>query len=640
MKITKLLYSILLMTTLTACGGGGASSGASPTNSFASSSSTQTFLISTKSNSGGAVSPSSKAISINSTSDFTITPETGYKIAKVSGCDGALVGNVFTTAKVSTECTVDVTFSLEMNDVPEAPRVIAYVVEQKAKDALGDQLTQFTAAVAKDTRATTKIITVTTVTKPTDIRKLLQATENLWGAFLIGDVPTSLLNISIQEINHTRIDDGYYRLLKCSQFNQIDDFNFSIPNGGSDLWVDPNCRHGNWVSRIIGRSPGRNDDVVAFVKKDLELRHGFKWSPMFESQSLAWFGGSRKVYQQSSQAFYPDLSAFYVNHSLYKSNQISQVDVPGHTAEEMLQYFKHCITSLTEMCDVVVHGNGLGVQIEGQGEMGVNYSSDSIWLDSNTIASWPIKAKVINMLSCGPGDFSQNNFFAGNILHSGDTLLVTTPTQEIAVSSTLVARQVVTEHPSLGMGASFAEVDTLDSSPMHYFGDPTITLRTKPQGNQPMMIINGGHYHSTTSVVPLIFPDSIQNTLVKSTLRIGNAGTADLKIRLGLTQDHVGVDKVNPCLLGCTSSLAFNIAGNLSWISSKNELEAFPSYEIITIAPGAQRTIEFSFKPAFGTFADGSTKTFYGSYTGAWFMISNDPESSRVWLELSAKAVP
>lgn len=638
MKHIKYLYSVLLMTTLVACGGGG--SGASPTNSLTPSSTAQTFLISTKSNSGGTLSPSSKAIAINSTLDVTITPETGYKIAKVSGCDGTLAGNIFTTAKVSAECTVDVTFLLEINDVPEAPRVIAYVVEQKAKDVLDDQLTQFAAAVAKDTRASTKIITVTTETKPTDIRKLLQATENLWGAFLIGDVPTSFINISSQQITHKRIDDEYYRLLKCSQFNQIDDFNFSIPKGGADLWIEPDCRHGIWVSRIVGRSPGRNDDVVAFIKKDLDLRHSTNWLPKFEAHMLAWFGSTRKALAEYSQDLYPELPSLYANHPLYKLNQVAQIDVPGHTAQEMLQSFKNCVTSPTEICSVDVHGNGLGISIEGQGDMDSSYSSDAVWLDSNAIASWPIKAKVVNMLSCGPGDFLKNNFFAGSILHGGDTLLVTTPTQTIFSTPTVMAGQSVTEHPSLGMGASFAEVDPLDSSPMHYFGDPTITLRAKPQGAQPIMIVNGSRYHSTTSVVPLIFPDSLQSALVKTTLRIGNAGTADLKIRFGLTQNHTGVDKAYYLVLGCASSLAFNIADNLPWITPRNELDSFPSYEIITIAPGAQHNITFSFQPAVLACEDGSKKTFYGSYTGTWFMISNDPENSRVWLELVAKAQP
>lgn len=650
MHIIKQIFFIVLITSLVACGGGGggaapnlASSNSSLTSSTSSAISSQppaSFLITTKNNLGGTVSPSSIVVAANGTTDFSITPEKGYKITQVSGCDGELKGSVFSTAKAISACTVEATFSLEVNDVPKAPRVVAYVVEENAKDALGELLAQFSAVVANDTRSTIRILTVNTATKPTEIRKSLQAIDNLWGVFLIGDVPSSTQIISNQFVNYKRIDDGYYRLLKCSQFEQLDDFNFSIPNGGSDLWVDPNCRHGNWVSRIIGRSPGRLDDVVAFLKKDLELRHSSNWLPKFESQVLAWFGSIRKVYKESDQTIFPDLSTLYADNPLYKSTQISQFDVPNHTAQDMLNNFKSCLLSPTEICAINVHGNGNGIQIEGQGKLGEEYSSDVIGIDSNTIAGWPIKAKVINMISCGPGDFSQNNFFAGNILHSGDTLLVTTPTQVIASSSTVMAGQSVTEHPSLGMGASFAEVDPLDSSPMHYFGDPTITLRTKPQGAQPIMVINGERYHSTTSVVPLIFPDSLQNTLVKTTLRVGNAGTANLKIRLGLNQDHTGVDRANPCLSGCSRSLAFNIADNLPWIKPTNELDAFPSYEIITIAPGAQRNITFSFQPALLTYEDGSKKTAYGSYTGTWFMISNDPENSRAWLELSAKAIP
>ncbi len=245
------------------------------------------------------------------------------------------------------------------------------------------------------------------------------------------------------------------------------------------------------------------------------------------------------------------------------------------------------------------------------------------------------------MISCGPGDFSQNNFFAGNILHAGDALLVTTPTQEILATSTVTAEKSATEHPSLGMGASFAEVDTLAYSPMHYFGDPTITLRAKPQGAQPLMVIDGNRYQSVNSIVPLRFPESLHSNLVTSRLRVGNAGTAALKLRIPLYSSFVGIDKsAASCGPGCSRSFAFNIVDKLQWISPRNELDSFPSYEIITIAPGEQREIEFSFQPSVATYPDGSTKTLYGSYTGGWLILSNDPESSRIWLDLSGKASP
>ena len=662
MQIVRNILFFFSMILLASCGGGGGGGGGAAIGSVSilsafsstsaisstfsssstiSSASSASFLVTTKSNLGGSIGPASSVVLQNNTSDFSITPENGYKIAQVSGCNGTLTGNVFTTANILSDCVIEATFTLDITDVPEAPRVLAYVVEKNAYDALGDLLVQFTTVVAADTHSTTKIITVDSTAKPTEIRKSLQAIDNLWGVFLIGDIPPSLLNVSnVPASISKRIDDEYFRLLKCSQFVQLDDFNFSIPDNGSYLWNDPDCRHGNWVSRIIGRSPGRTDDVVAFIKKDIDLRHSSMWSPVFSWQSLAWFGDTRQIYAQTSQALYPNLSPLYVDSPLYNVNQVTQVDVPGHSAQDMLQYFKNCVTSLTEICEAVVHGNGSGLDIEGQGIMGVLYSSDSTWVDSNTIASWSIKAKVINLISCGPGDFLQGSFFAGTLLSNGNTLLITTPTQEVFVSTTFVDKQAVTEHPSLGMGASFAEVDPLDSSPWHYFGDPTITLRAKPQGDKPVMVINGSHFHFTNSVIPFGFPDSLHNGLVKSELRIGNAGTSDLKIRIALMQDHISVDRANPCGVGCGSSLAFNVADNLQWISSADELSAFPSYEIITIVPGAQRTIEFSFQPAVGTFSDGTTKTFYGSYAGSWFLVSNDPDNSRVWLDMSVKATP
>ena len=56
--------------------------------------------------------PAPQSILVDTTQTFSITPSAGYVIDTVSGCNGSLSGNTFTTAEASANCTVSATFKL------------------------------------------------------------------------------------------------------------------------------------------------------------------------------------------------------------------------------------------------------------------------------------------------------------------------------------------------------------------------------------------------------------------------------------------------------------------------------------------------------------------------------------------------
>ena len=73
-----------------------------------------TFTISTKASSGGSVSPNStQTVDYGSTRQYTLTPSTGFHIGSVSGCDGFLSKNIFTTGEITANCTVTVNFDID-----------------------------------------------------------------------------------------------------------------------------------------------------------------------------------------------------------------------------------------------------------------------------------------------------------------------------------------------------------------------------------------------------------------------------------------------------------------------------------------------------------------------------------------------
>ncbi|TWI62665.1 putative repeat protein (TIGR02543 family) [Desulfobotulus alkaliphilus] len=61
---------------------------------------------------GGSIDPASQTVTHGQTTTFTVTPDTGYAIASVTGCDGTLSGSTYTTGTVTGACTVSATFSL------------------------------------------------------------------------------------------------------------------------------------------------------------------------------------------------------------------------------------------------------------------------------------------------------------------------------------------------------------------------------------------------------------------------------------------------------------------------------------------------------------------------------------------------
>ena len=72
----------------------------------------QLYTVSASSGSGGSISPGSRSVQSGQTTTFTVTPDTAYSIASVTGCNGSLSGNTYTTGAVTSACSVQASFSL------------------------------------------------------------------------------------------------------------------------------------------------------------------------------------------------------------------------------------------------------------------------------------------------------------------------------------------------------------------------------------------------------------------------------------------------------------------------------------------------------------------------------------------------
>jgi subtilisin family serine protease len=71
----------------------------------------KTYTVTPSAGAGGSISPSTpQSVNHGSAASFTVTPTTGYRINKVTGCGGLLNGSIYTTGPISSSCIVNASF--------------------------------------------------------------------------------------------------------------------------------------------------------------------------------------------------------------------------------------------------------------------------------------------------------------------------------------------------------------------------------------------------------------------------------------------------------------------------------------------------------------------------------------------------
>src|SRR5690606_3471561 len=64
---------------------------------------------------GGTIDPGTSSVTHGSTLTLEVHPEDGHRIREVIGCGGALEGSVYTTAPITSSCTIDARFERLMH---------------------------------------------------------------------------------------------------------------------------------------------------------------------------------------------------------------------------------------------------------------------------------------------------------------------------------------------------------------------------------------------------------------------------------------------------------------------------------------------------------------------------------------------
>lgn len=109
MNSYKLFLLGCISITIVGCGGGGGGSSAPESQKP----SVTTYTVSAVAGEGGSVSPASQSVESGNNATITVTPDSGYLIAAVSGCNGTLDGTTYTTGAVTADCSVEASFKTE-----------------------------------------------------------------------------------------------------------------------------------------------------------------------------------------------------------------------------------------------------------------------------------------------------------------------------------------------------------------------------------------------------------------------------------------------------------------------------------------------------------------------------------------------
>jgi len=82
----------------------------------------KSYAVTPSAGTNGSMSPNTpQTANYNTTPAFTVTPATGYHILSVTGCSGNLVGNTYTVAAVTADCTVTASFAINTYTVTPSP---------------------------------------------------------------------------------------------------------------------------------------------------------------------------------------------------------------------------------------------------------------------------------------------------------------------------------------------------------------------------------------------------------------------------------------------------------------------------------------------------------------------------------------
>lgn len=442
-------------------------------------------------------------------------------------------------------------------------------------------------------------------TSSVQIRNIIKSyyqTKRLFGSILIGSIPT------FHQKNSLYYTDWFYKELsdRCP-----------LETDGKFQYDAENCKPVDVISKadvFAGRitPPVSGSEGIALIKKYLDKNHNYRTEKLNFKQRML-------IYPNIS--IYKDISYKKLNANLdiaisrmhtYSRKQIDLITTKNPESAKQ-EYLQKLLNNSYEIGLISIHGAPTSQQILGA----ISVS----WEDIKNISP---NAFFIDLVSCNNGAFQHQNYFAGWLLFSGNTLVVNAQTVSIGSGDLLpdlpIEPRKFIELSPLELGAPVGEMIRRENSDaVQSFGDLTLRMRRAPSKESKIIAPTKLDFGKVTGGKNKSLIWTIRNK-GNSALNLRYMANASFTVDGEFSYSFDNPSKVAPGL----NFQGFTIPGMI------------PFSSVITIAPGEKKDITFSFAPAVFR-KTGLTQT--GKYFDIVRFYTNDPTKPYLDIELIGEGV-
>ncbi len=314
---------------------------------------------------------------------------------------------------------------------------------------------------------------------PDQIKNFIKSQDksgNLKGVLFIGNIPTVLSNLCMEEYDYchsdhyyTDLDDSCFSILKtgnrCDGYtcNEVSYYDLSNETKCNDF---KESAKDFWIARLTTpNDQGNNISMLSsYFKRNNEYRTG------------------KKLYNHKMLAFYPIVDS----DSPSEAEIIRRIFLNQGSTIEKLNYYSGDVNLITDPNESIskVYSEELRKPYEYVVYNGHGSPTSQQGMISDKLMIIKPNALFYQLLSCSVGDFTTDNYLAGNYLFAGNGLFVVAATTPVLVISQFPA----IESFKLDNGFNFEETFFNHNFAVHLFGDPT--LRLSERTNSDVKITN------------------------------------------------------------------------------------------------------------------------------------------------------
>lgn len=487
---------------------------------------------------------------------------------------------------------------------------IAIVIDSSSTyAALKSKISRFRFDIIRDTGARVKIILPPSSQGWSNVAAVKSAlareynSSNLVGAILVGDIPAPYF-----EYQHSGStpSDWYYQDMSDKFIDEDGDWRFEREHYMTETDI---TRREIWTGRL--KPPVGGAEGIEMLSKYLDRNHAYRTGQLAYDKQMLFFNSILINHKDDdipdvTDDQYVDLVRQIGSYTgLYEPGQDKDVDyVYSDVLEEQKdQYLKKLSDVSYDFVFVNVHGS-----------WGSQWLGENVYVSRQEIRDVKSKTFFVELASCSNGDFTAEDYFAGNLLFSGNTLVV-------AANSTVA--MLMNSHrvgflkgfQPLRLGVSFGQMSLNDNSFLvrHLFGDPTLQLRKKPSGPLPAVQVDGGIIN---------FGPVKKGGKISLPVIFGNTGQSQLVVENLLLYESIDTEPLPEN--GPVGFVTYQAEGDSRWLQP------------IRVPPKTSTKVLFTISISKNLDLDLDPHISGGQYSATGAFFTNDP--NQPYLELKFKA--